>query len=192
MKKFFLSIVFLAVAFFTFAERFTVNGISFCTELYEGDYADITKEIPSGEAIVCGLPSKQKTLKIPSRVEHEGKSYKVKEIFYAGGVSVFHYGDDLESVEIEEGVEKIGAFAFFQCEKLKTIHIPSTCTGIDLNSGLPHTDTSGKHWFCDFENIIVADGNPKYYSNNGILYEKKSDKVLFVPHSYKSELNKSK
>lgn len=137
MKKFPLSIIFLTITFSLFAERFTVGGITFCTNLYEDDYGGIKKEIPVGEAIVCELPSRQKRVKIPSKVEHEGKSYKVREIFYASGVSIYKYGRDLEAV-------------------------------------------------------IVASKNPKYYSKDGILYDKKTDKVLFIPHSHKSKSNKSK
>ena len=191
MKKIFLSLVLFGICFSLFAERFTVGGITFCTNLYEDDYGGIKKEITAGEAIVCELPSRQKRVKIPSKVEHEGKSYKVREIFYASGVSIYKYGRDLESVEIEEGVEKIGPFAFFQCDRLRAIRIPSTCTEIDLDTGLPKTDSSGNHWYCDLENIIVASGNQKYYSKDGILYDKETDKVLFVPHSHKSKSNKT-
>ena len=192
MKKFPLSIIFLTITFSLFAERFTVGGITFCTNLYEDDYGGIKKEIPVGEAIVCELPSRQKRVKIPSKVEHEGKSYKVREIFYASGVSIYKYGRDLEAVEIEEGIKKIGAFAFFQCDRLRIIRIPSTCTEIDLEFGLPKTDSSGNHFYCDLEAVIVASKNPKYYSKDGILYDKKTDKVLFIPHSHKSKSNTSK
>lgn len=169
------------------AETFTQNGLTFCTDYYEGDYSDISKKIPAGEAIVCELPSKVKNLKIPSKVEHGGKSYAVKEIYYASGVSIYKYGRDLEFVEIEEGVERIGFNAFFQCDCLKEILIPSTCTEIDLGRGLPKTNSSGNHWYCDLERVIVAEGNPIYYSKDGILYDKKSGEVLFIPHRNKSK-----
>lgn len=170
-----------------FPERFSVNGIAFCTEHYEDDYSDISKEIPSGEAIVCELPSKLKSLKIPSKVEYSGKVYVVKEIYYASGASIYKYGRNLEYVEIEEGIEIIGFNAFFQCDRLKEIRIPASCIEINLDSGLPKIDSSGNHWHCDLENIFVADGNPNYYSKDGILYDKKSGKVLFIPHNNKSK-----
>ena len=180
-----LAVLFLCTSLF--AERFSMAGIAFCTDYYEGDYSDIAKKIPAGEAIVCELPSNVKRLKIPSKVDHGGKSYAVKEIYYASGVSIYKYGGTLETVEIEEGIERIGFNAIFQCDRLKEIWIPSTCTEIDLDTGLPKTDSSGNHWYCDLESVIVADENPNYSSKDGILYDKKSGKVLFIPHSNKSK-----
>ena len=182
-----VSFCFFVLGGSVFAERFAVDDVSFCTDFYEGDYADISKKIPAGEAIVCELPSKVQSLTIPSKVEHGGKSYAVKEIYYASGVSIYKYGRELESVVLEEGIERIGFNAFFQCEHLKTISIPSTCTYIDLDTGLPNTDSSGNHWYCDLERVIVAKKNPVYSSKNGILYDKKSGKVLFVPHNNKAK-----
>ena len=126
-------------------------------------------------------------IKRTEKITHKGKSYAVKEIYYASGVSIYKYGRNLEFVEIEEGIERIGFNAFFQCDRLKEIRIPSSCIEINLDTGLPKTDASGKHWYCDLERVIVAGGNPKYYSKDGILYDKKSGKVLFVPHSRKSK-----
>lgn len=185
MKRHLFIIILSLSCALLFAERFSVNGITFCTDHYEGDYSDISKDIPVGEAIVCELPSDVKSVKIPSKVTHKGKSYAVKEIYYASGVSIYKYGRNLELVEIEKGVERIGFNAFFQCERLKKILIPSTCSEINLDTGLPKIDSSGNHWYCDLESVIVAEGNPSYYSKDGILYDKKSGKVLFIPHHNK-------
>ena len=186
MKRLFLLLQ-LFFSFSLFSETFTEAGLTFCVNHYEDDYTEISKELPSGEAIVCGLPSKIKNIKIPSKVSHEGKSYAVKEIFYASGVSIYKYGEELETVEIENGVEKIGWNAFFQCERLKSIYIPDTCIEINLDTGFPKTDASGIHQYCNFESITVSKNNPKYYSKDGILYEKKTSRILFVP-----ECNKAK
>lgn len=107
MKKLFL-LLYLFFSFSLFSETFIEAGLTFCVNHYEDDYTGISKELPSGEAIVYGLPSKTKNITIPSKVTYERKSYVVKEIFYASGVSIYKYGEELETVEIENGVEKIG------------------------------------------------------------------------------------
>ena len=94
MKRLLL-LLYLFFPFSLFSETFTEAGLTFCVNHYEDDYTGISKEIPSGEAIVCGLPSKTKNVKIPSKVTHKGKSYAVKEILYASGVSIYKYGEDL-------------------------------------------------------------------------------------------------
>ena len=187
--KRFLFYVIILLASVLSAESFFVDGISYCINSYEDEYAGIKKDIPAGKAFVTALPSNQKSLKIPGNVKYKGKSYKVTEIFYASGLSIYKYGRELESVKIEEGLEKIGFNAFFQCDYLKEIYIPASCTEIDLETGLPHTDSSGLHNYCDLENIFVAENNTVYYSKNGILYEKTSNKVLFVPHKNKTKSN---
>ncbi len=188
-KRFFLQSILITFALtsFLFAESFTVDGITYSINYYEDEYAGIKKEIPAGKAFLTCLPSKQKSLKISSSVKYKNKNYKVSEIFYASGVSIYKYGRELESVKIEEGIEKIGFNAFFECDKLKEIYIPATCIEIDLEAGLPHKDSSGLHNYCDFEKIFVAENNPVYFSKNGILYDKKTGKVLFVPHRNKSK-----
>lgn len=183
-KRFFYCVIFLLASALS-GESFTVDGISYSINSFEDEYAGIKKEIPSGQAIVTCLPSKQKSLKIPGKVKYKGKSYKVTEIFCASGLSIYKYGRELESVEIEEGIQIIGFNAFYQCDYLKEIYIPASCTQIDLERGLPHTDSSGLHNYCDLENISVSNKNPVYYSKNGILYEKNTDKVLFVPNKNK-------
>lgn len=38
----------------------------------------------------------------------------------------FISGMDIESIKIPEGIEKIGAFAFYKCRKLKNVNLPNT------------------------------------------------------------------
>lgn len=38
----------------------------------------------------------------------------------------FISGTDIESIKIPEGIERIGAFAFYKCKKLKNISLPNT------------------------------------------------------------------
>ena len=102
---------------------------------------------------------------------------------------------DIEYVIIEEGIKRIGAQAFYLDASLKYIVLPSTiesvgdkafegCAGLKSQT-IPAATTSislsayaGNQFL---EEIIVEEGNPNYYSNDGMLYEKSTDKLLICP-----------
>lgn len=86
--------------------------------------------------------------------------------------SAFFNCSNLEEVSLSEGVETIGETAFRQCTKLTGITLPKTLKSL------------GKDVFgncSDLKYIHVEDGNPYYYSIDGVLYDKATDTLLQYP-----------
>ncbi|MCR4954739.1 MAG: leucine-rich repeat protein [Treponema sp.] len=185
MKKYILLPVFLTLCAFLFSETLTLNGITYAINDYSDEYYKIKRDIPKGEAIVCGLPTKEKNLVIPAKVEYKGNKYSVKEILYACGISIYAYGmaQNLETVTLEEGIEILGDFAFFSCRTLKKIYLPASCTQIGYRA-IPIFDSgvSPSEMRRALEEINVAKGNPRFYSIDGILYDKKEKSLLAHPY----------
>lgn len=78
---------------------------------------------------------------------------------------------NLYSITLPNTLKHIGYRAFYECTSLKIIELPSK---VLLANQVFHT--------CyNLENINVLPDNPYYYSKKGILYERKSNKVLFCP-----------
>lgn len=184
-RFFFLFFFFLVFEVFSFSETFTLNGITYAVNNYSEEYYKINRDIPKGEAIVCGLPTKEKNLIIPAKVEYKGNKYSVKEIYYACGVSIKAFGmaQNLETVTLEEGIEILGDFAFFSCRTLKKINLPASCTQIGYRA-IPFFDSgvSPSEMRRALEEINVANGNPRFYSIDGILYDKKEKSLLAHPY----------
>ncbi len=85
------------------------------------------------------------------------------------GVSAF-MSSLVEKVIIEEGITSIGVSAFLYCNKLKSLHIPSTVTAIGL------TALNG----CDsLTELTVSEDNPVFSSRNNCLLNKNGDELLF-------------
>ncbi len=76
---------------------------------------------------------------------------------------------------IPEGVTSIGDGAFYNCTSMQRLVLPSTLAEFG----------TGQFWNCAYfnvngyevsdsqiEEIIVAEGNPRYYSQDGVLFEK--------------------
>lgn len=93
--------------------------------------------------------------------------------YFYGGKNSPIYELKGETAEVKEGVTSLPAW-FFTSNKnnIKEIHIPSTVRYVDLYAftRIPN-----------LRKIIVDPNNPYLYSNNGVLYRKKDDKVYFMP-----------
>ena len=75
---------------------------------------------------------------------------------------------------IPEGVHTISEYAFTGCDKLTKINIPAS------------VDTIARFDQClSLENISVNSNNSNYKSQDGILYNKSGDKLLFCPEGKK-------
>ena len=79
---------------------------------------------------------------------------------------------NLKKISIPESVNKICLNAFRGCVKLDSIEIPQNVNSID--------DSAFQNLCCD---ITVNKKNKRYYSNNGILYDKYDRKLLACPNS---------
>ena len=82
-------------------------------------------------------------------------------------------GIDITMLDIPEGVEYIGYCAFRACEKLISVNIPASATDIerDVFDGCTSLTT-----------ITIAEGNPKYISEDGVWYEKREDKIYLIDY----------
>ena len=116
--------------------------------------------------------------------------------------NAFYLNWDIEYVIINEGVKRIGSQAFYLDATLKYIVLPSTiesvgdkafegCAGIKtqtIPAGTTNISLSAYSGNSFLEEIIVEEGNPNYYSDNGMLYEKSSDTLLICPAGKKGAI----
>lgn len=106
-------------------------------------------------------------IRIPSSVTYEGVTYPVTRIGYCA----FYKCEELTSVTIPSSVDNIGDGAFGQCFKLESLFIPQSVTSI------------GKDAFHDcvgLTSIVVEEGNPAYdsRSNCNALIETATNTLL--------------
>ena len=78
------------------------------------------------------------------------------------GARAFYDCDALTSVSMPS-VTTIGKEAFYYCEALTSVHIPASCTSI---AGNPFQRCES------LEEIVVDENNPNYSSMDGVLYDK--------------------
>ena len=99
-----------------------------------------------------------------------------RQIVFAEGVREIGYasceGCRLEQVIIPEGVWRLGGYAFSQCNYLRHITIPGSVNHIEYRAFL------GCHALMD---INVCDGNVRYYSDKGILYDQWQHCLVAAP-----------
>ncbi|MBQ3154749.1 MAG: leucine-rich repeat domain-containing protein [Clostridia bacterium] len=112
-------------------------------------------EVVAGHAIITGYNGDGGDILIPSDLG----GYSV----YGVGYGVFRGNLTITSVYLSEGIQKLGREAFFQCNEMKSIHIPSTLVFEDDYFGF----TSKK-----LEKITVADNHPLYKVAGNCLLDK--------------------
>ncbi len=114
------------------------------------------------------------------RREEEKRRAYLSQFDIADGVLIKYKGTESEVV-IPDGVTSIKYTAFDYC-KAKKITIPGSVKDID----------EAYSWFfreCkNLQRIEVAEDNPKYSSQDGILYNKEKTKVIFVPEAIKGSI----
>ncbi len=75
----------------------------------------------------------------------------------------FYMCPNLKSIELPDGLEKIGTYTFADCTSLTSMNIPATVTEINPDA-----------FYCsnNIQEYIVAEGNERYYSEDGVLYSR--------------------
>lgn len=96
------------------------------------------------------------------------------------GKYAFASAKELKAVAVPEGVVTIGREAFYGNTDLESITLPSTFTEIDgatiFGFIFDNKDTvNGGH----LKKIEIAQGNPKYKSDNGMVYE--GNTLVYIP-----------
>lgn len=178
MKNYILLILTILLSSFVSAKdgNSFVEGFFKCTvEKYfymgNGEYGfegDSTVKIAPIERTEQVIPFLPKQLVIPSHIEHNGYTYKVRSVDqYA-----FALCEDIEELIISEGVEYIYDGAFYRCSRLRSVSIPSTVK--DLSA-------SPFQGCYSLSEIRVDKKNPRFDSRNGcnaIIDTKKNELIL--------------
>ncbi len=134
-----------------------------------------------GKCAFCDCES-LKSLEIPAGVTSIGKCAfcdceSLKSLEIPAGVTSIEEGafcgcESLKSIEIPAGVTSIGNGAFIGCESLESIEIPAGVTSV----GYSVFD------FClSLSTIEVVRNNPEYCSLDGVLFNKKTRKLISFP-----------
>ena len=116
----------------------------------------------------CDAEGKPSTL-IVYPAQKKDASFLVPDTVTAIGGKAFRGNAHLTELTIGEGVLTIGDYAFNGCTALSTVRIPSTVN--DIGSWVFDGCTS-------LSSITVADGNPDYHSDAGVLYSSGSSASL--------------
>lgn len=109
--------------------------------------------------------------------------------------------ENLENIEIKEGITHIGRFVFNSRKQLKNVNIPNSVISIGnqafmdcnnlTNIQIPENTTSvGLRAFYGCENLTainVKEGNQKYESQNGVLFTKGKTKIVCYPAGKKNQ-----
>lgn len=118
------------------------------------------------------LYNKEKTILLQYPAGKKGASFVIPSSITEIGDYAFGGNESLTETTIHPQIKKIGAFAFVRCNELKQISVPA------------ETESIGESAFHDclsLTAINVAEGNPNYVSEDGILYDKAKTQLLQYP-----------
>lgn len=133
-------------------------------------------------------------IEIPGHVSYGGTLYRVSEI----AESAFAVNKNLVTVNINYGVERVKAYAFQNCEKLKYLRLPSSITVLEKGSFqgtiLEQIAYAGVKYPTTYQNTFDTyhKSSPKVYVNNGTaLAALKADYYGWAQHFQSIERNGS-
>ena len=118
--------------------------------------------------------------KIPERLFE--RNANLQSVILNDGVNEISTGafkkSSVQIVSIPDSVRKIGTQAFADCEHLQNLKIPAAVLEIDEEA----------FWGCtSLEAIDVSLENPRYSSEDGVLYNKERTKLLRYPPARRKE-----
>ena len=111
------------------------------------------------------LEIKPETLIVPSK---DNNGNNITTIPDSSIIFPPFYGLESDIVIIQEGITSIGINAFYACDSLTRIEIPSSVTNIGY----------GAFSDCSLLKIMVANDNANYSSDNGSLYNKNKTELV--------------
>ena len=132
-----------------------------------GIYYRVLSEDDRTVEVISGADEYKGDIVIPEEVIYDSKVYLVTTI----GDYAFYLCDALTSVSMPS-VTTIGDGAFNYCEALTSVHIPASCTSI---AGNPFPGCES------LEEIVVDENNPNYSSMDGVLYDKYMSTLIACP-----------
>lgn len=130
------------------------------------------------------------------------KSFEIPESVCYIGATAFYLNESLESITLPEGLEAIGSAAFFGCSRLADITLPqslmiisddafNSCDSlafVRIGKSLQVMGEDVFFWCSDLESIEVDSENKNYFSNDGVLFSAKTNKLMHYP-SAKTDLS---
>ena len=118
------------------------------------------------------LYNKAKTILLQYPAGKADESFTIPSSITEIGDYAFGGNESLKETMIHQQIKRIGAFAFVRCNELKAISVPA------------QTESIGESAFHDclsLTTINVAEANPNYVSEDGILYDKAKTQLLQYP-----------
>ncbi len=117
------------------------------------------------EIALRGMQSTSPKAEIPDSVDGQ----KVTSLYDFG----IRNGEHVDEIVIPEGVETILDTDLHGCINLKKITIPASVT--EISSHQDQTDDEFWIGMADVEDVVIAQGNPVYEREGGIIYRKNKD-----------------
>ncbi len=174
---------------------FAEDNPSYCSEdgiVYSKDTSVLVK-VPVGKDLTSfSIPNSVTTIGSYALSELSLNSFEIPEGVTTIDEYAFAYCFALSSVTIPNSVKAIGEYAFAECSGLSSVNIPdgvttignnafSYCeklTSVTIGSGLTEFNAKIFSKCPSLSEIIFAEDNPNYMSEDGIVYSK--DMSVFV------------
>lgn len=152
---------------------------------------DIPKNVTIIESCAFYMCSSLEEITIPNKVTKLGQGAfqrcsNLKKIEIPSSVKeaesgVFSECTNLESVTIHSGLQTIEHDMFYDCTGLKSITIPESVTTIKFDDG----EGFPAFYKCNnLKEIKIVNSNKMYYSDHGIVYNKKKTTLYYCPEGF--------